>query len=154
MGFRLDACLHESAHSIARQVLLGNLGEMGLKKRGAYSYPVNRRPLDEMSNVELAKIAVIVQAAIVAERTLCGSTGNESTKQHAISDDVRQLEGIQQIAGFSDEQMQGFAQEAAELVRSYETAIRKTATELNRRNRLNGEQVTRLLEKYPPQQHS
>ena len=120
MGIRLDSCLHESAHSIARQVLLGNLGEMGLKKRRAYSYPVNRRPLDEMTSEELAKIAVIVQ----------------------------------QIAGFSNEQMQGFAQEAAELVQSYETAIRKTATELNRRNRLNGEQVTRLLEKYPPQQHS
>jgi hypothetical protein len=67
---------------------------------------------------------------------------------------VRQLEGIQRIAEFSNEQMERFAQEAAELVRSYETAIRKTATELNRRNRLNGEQVTRLLEKYPPQQHS
>ena len=154
MGNRLDACLHERAHSIARQVLLGNLGEMGLKKRRAYSYPVNRRPLDEMTSEELAKIAVVVQAGIVAERTLCSSMGNESMKQYAISDDLDQLEGIQRIAGFSDEQMEGFAQEAAELVRSYETAIRKTATELNRRNRLNGEQVTRLLEKYPPQQHS
>jgi hypothetical protein len=154
MGIRLDACLHESAHSVARQVLLGNLGEMGLKKQLAYSYPEKRRLFGEMTSEELAKIVVIVQAGIVAERTLCGSTGNESTKQYAISDDVRQLEGIQRIAGFSDEQMEGFAQEAAELVRSYETAIRKTATELNRRNRLNGEQVTRLLEKYPPQQHS
>jgi hypothetical protein len=147
---RLDSCLHESAHSVARQLLIGDLGEMGLKKWGAYSYPVGRKPLDEMDTERLAKIAVIVEAGIVAERTLCSSVGNESLKNHAISDDVRQLEGIQRIAGFSDEQMGAFKREAAELVETHATAIRKTATELNRRNKLNGEQVTRLMKNYPP----
>jgi hypothetical protein len=40
-------------------------------------------------------------------------------------------------------------QEARELVHTHEIAIRKTATELDRRNKLNGEQVSRLIEKYP-----
>jgi hypothetical protein len=147
---RLDFCLHESAHSVVRQLLIGDLEEMGFRKRYAYSYPVERRPLDEMSVEKLAKIAVIVEAGIVAEGRLCSDIGNESIKAHAISDDVRQREGIQRIAGFSDEQMAAFAQEATELVEAHETAIRKTATELNRRNKLNGEQVWRLIEKYPP----
>jgi hypothetical protein len=147
---RLDFCLHESAHSVVRQLLIGDLGEMGFKKWGAYSYPVERRPLDEMSVEKLAKIAVIVEAGIVAERRLCSDIGNESIKAYAISEDVRQREGIQRIAGFSDEQMAVFAQEAAELVEVRETAIRKTATELNRRNKLTGNQVSRLIEKYPP----
>jgi hypothetical protein len=147
---RLDSCLHESAHSVVRQILIGDLGEMGIKKWGAYSYPVERRPLDEMRVEKLAKIAVIVEAGIFAERRLCSDIGNESIKEYAISDDVRQRERIQRIAGFSDEQMTVFAQEAAELVEAHETAIRKTATELNRRNKLTGKQVSRLIEKYPP----
>jgi arginyl-tRNA synthetase len=149
MGSRMDNCLHESAHSVVRQLLIGDLGEMGFKKWGAYSYTVERRPLEEMDAEALAKIAVVVEAGMVAERKLCSNVGNESLKEHAISDDFCQLEGIQRIAGFSDEQMEAFAQEAAKLVEAHETAIRKVATELNRRNKLNGEQVTRLMEKYP-----
>jgi hypothetical protein len=147
---RVDQCLHESAHGIARQLLIGDLGEMGIKKWGAYSYPAERRPLDEMDTDRLAKIAVVVAAGMVAERTLCNGLGNESIKEHAVSDDVRQLKGIQRIAGFSDEQMEVFEREAAGIVRSHETAIRKTATELNRRNKLTGEQVARLMEKHLP----
>ena len=123
---------------------------MGFKKRAAYSYPVERKPFDEMGAEKLAKIAVVVAAGMVAERTLCGDVGNKSSKEHAISDDVRQLKGVQRIAGFSDEQMKEFECEAAEIVRRHETAIRKTATELNRRNKLTGEQVARLMEEYPP----
>jgi hypothetical protein len=149
-GSRLDACLHESAHSVARQLLIGDLGEMGFKKSAAYSYPVVRKPFNEISPEELAKIAVVVEAGIVAEQTLCSDIGNESIKEYAISDDVRQLKGIQRIAGFSDEQMEAFAREAAELVETHETVIRKAATELNRRNKLNGEQVLQLMEKYQP----
>ncbi len=63
---------------------------------------------------------------------------------------MRQLKGIQRIAGFSDEQMEVFEREAAGIVRSHETVIRKTATELNRRNKLTGEQVARLMEKHLP----
>jgi hypothetical protein len=147
---RLDSCRHESAHSVVRQLLIGDLGEMGLKRWGGYSYPVERKPLDEMDAETLAKVAVVVEAGIVAERALCSDVGNESLKEHAISEDVRQLKGIQRIAGFSDEQMEAFAQEAAKLVAAHETAIRKVATELNRRNKLTGEQVTQLMEKYPP----
>jgi hypothetical protein len=147
---RLDTCRHESAHSVVRQLLIGDLGELGLKKWGGYSYPVERKPLDEMDAEALGKIAVVVGAGIVAERTLCSDIGNENLKEHATSDDVRQLKGIQRIAGFSGEQMEAFAQEAAKLVAAHETAIRKVATELNRRNKLNGEQVRRLMEKYPP----
>ncbi len=151
---RVDQCLHESAHSIARQLLVGDLGEMGIKKWGAYSYPVERKPLDEMGEDKLAKIAVIVAAGIVAERSLCSDLGNRSIKEHAISDDVRQLEGIRRIAGFSDERMEAFEREAAEIVRAHEAAIRKTATELNRRNKLTGEQVVRFMEKHPPDQEA
>lgn len=150
MGKRLDDCLHESAHSVVRQLLIGDLGEMGIKKWGAYSYPVERKPLDGMEPEALAKIAVVVQAGVVAERTLCGDVGNESIKEHAISDDIRQLEGIQRIAGFSDEQMEAFKREAEELVETHETAIRKTATELNRRNKLSGGQVGMIMAKHPP----
>ena len=123
---------------------------MGIKKWGAYSYPAERRPLDEMDTDRLAKIAGVVAAGMVAERTLCSGLGNESIKEHGVSDDVRQLKGIQRIAGFPDEQMEVFEREAAGIVRSHETVIRKTATELNRRNKLTGEQVARLMEKHLP----
>ena len=46
--------------------------------------------------------------------------------------------------------MEVFEREAAEIVKRHETAIRKTATELNRQNKLTGEQVARLMEKHPP----
>ncbi len=150
-GSRLDECLHESAHSVVRQLLVGDLAEMGFKSWGAYSYPYDeRKSFKEMSTDELAKIAVIVQAGIVAERTLCTNIGNKSIEEYAISNDVHQFKGIQRIAGFSEEQMDSYAEQAAKLVRDYEAAIRKVATELNRRNKLNGEQVSRLIEKYPP----
>jgi hypothetical protein len=42
---------------------------MGFMKRGAYSYPVERKPLDEMSRSKLEKIAVVVAAGIVAEES-------------------------------------------------------------------------------------
>jgi hypothetical protein len=150
MGQRIDSCLHESAHSVVRQLLIGDLKETGLKKRLAYSYPMERRPLVEIDREKLGKIAVFLEAGIIAERRLCSDLGNESLKEYAISDDVRQLKGIQRIAEFSDEQMEAFKREAAELVEAYEMAIRKTATELNRRGKLSGEQVLRLMEKYPP----
>ena len=150
MGQRIDSCLHESAHSVVRQLLIGDLKEMGFKKRAAYSYPVERRRFDEIGREKLGKIAVVVEAGIIAERRLCSDLGNESLKEYAISDDVRQLKGIQRIAEFSDEQMEAFEREAAELVEAYDTAIRKTATEMNRRIKLSGEQVLRLMEKYPP----
>ena len=102
---RLDNCLHEAAHSVVRQLLIGDLGEAGITKRGAYSYPVERKPLKEIDAETLAKI-VVVEAGIVAERTLCSDVGSKSLKKYAISDDVRQREGIQGIAGFSDEQME------------------------------------------------
>ena len=149
---RVDESLHESAHSVVRQLLIGDLGEMGFKKRLAYSYPIERRPLDEMDRDRLAKTAVVVAAGIIAEQKLCSAVGNESIKEYAISNDVRQLNGIQKIAGFSDEDMEGFTQEAKTLVARHETAIRKIATERNRRNKLNGQQVMQLMEKYPPKE--
>jgi hypothetical protein len=97
------------------------LGETGLKKKLAYSYPVERKPLDSMSKERLAKIAIIVAGGIVAEERLCGDTG--IPKHLAVMDDVRQLNGIQEIAGFSDEEMNAFMQEASELVDAYEPVI-------------------------------
>jgi hypothetical protein len=41
----------------------------------------------------------------------------------AVMDDVRQLNGIQEIAGFSDEEMNAFMQEASELVDAHEPVI-------------------------------
>ena len=71
---RLDNCLHEAAHSVVRQLLIGDLGEAGITKLGAYSYPVERKPLKEIDAETLAKI-VVVEAGIVAERTLCSGIG-------------------------------------------------------------------------------
>jgi hypothetical protein len=62
------------------------LGETGLKKKKkkklAYSYPVERKPLDSMSKERLAKVAVIVAGGIVAEERLCGDTGIPKHLQH------------------------------------------------------------------------
>ena len=135
---------------MVRQLLIGDLGEMGFKKRAAYSYPVERKPFDEMSKSKLEKIAVIVAAGIVAEESLCSDMGNRALKEFAISDDKKQLDGIQRIGGFSTEEMQAFHDEARMLVETYETTIRKVATEMNRRNKLSGEQVTQLMEKHRP----
>lgn len=103
-----------------------------------------------MSKSKLEKIAVIVAAGIVAEESLCSDVGNRAIKEFAISDDKKQLDGIQRIGGFSTEEMQAFHDEARMLVENYESTIRKVATEMNRRNKLSGEQVTQLMEKHRP----
>lgn len=140
---RRNTCLHESAHSVVRQLKLGNLGEVGVERRGtSYSYPVERRPLNEMGRDELAKIAVVVAAGVVAEAELCSSVGDQN---RAVADDMRQWEGIRRLGGFSDEEMETFMREATEMVRAQERAIRRVALELERKHRLTGEQVTRLM---------
>jgi hypothetical protein len=104
---------------MVRQLLIGDLGEMGFKKRVAYSYPVERKPFNEMSKSKLEKIAVIVAAGIVAEESLCSDVGNRALKEFAISDDKKQLDGIQRIGGFSTEEMQAFHDEARMLVQIF-----------------------------------
>ena len=140
---RRNTCLHESAHSVVRQLKIGNLREVGVERRGtSYSYPVERKPFDEMDREELAKIAVVVAAGIFAETELCGRIGDQD---HAVADDMRQWEGIRRLGGFSDEEMETFMQEATEIVRTQEGVIRKVALELDRKHRLTGEQVTRII---------
>lgn len=142
---RRNTCLHESAHSVARQLKIGNLGEVSVVHGSAYSYPVERKPFAEMERDELAKVAVVVAAGICAENELCSKIGDQEV---AIADDLRQWHGIQQLCGYSDEEMKAFSDEAAELVRDHEYVIRRVATELDRRNKLSGEQVSRLMERY------
>ncbi len=125
----MNFCLHESAHSVARQLIIGDLGQVGLKKKYAYSYPVERRPFGELSKEELTKIAVVVAAGIAAEYGLC-SSGLGTSKELAIADDLRQFKAIQRICAFSNEEMQAFVEEACNIIESYETVIRKVATEL------------------------
>jgi hypothetical protein len=140
---RRNTCLHESAHSVVRQLKIGNLHEVGVVRRGtSYSYPAERKPLDEMDRDELAKIAVVVAAGVFAEAELCSRIGDQD---NAVADDERQLDGIRRIGGFSNEQMETFMQEAAEIVRAQDGVIRKVALELDRRHRLTGEQVTRII---------
>jgi len=140
---RRNTCLHESAHSVVRQLKIGNLHEVGVERRGtSYSYPVERKPFDEMDRDELAKIAVVVAAGIVAETELCSRIGDQD---HAVADDMRQWEGIRRLGGFSDEEMETFMQDATEIVRAHEGVIRKVALELDRGHRLTGEQVTRII---------
>jgi hypothetical protein len=123
---------------------IGNLHEVGVERRGpSYSYPVERKPFDEMDRDELAKIAVVVAAGVVAEAELCSRVGD---RDHAVADDMRQWEGIQRLGSFSDEEMETFMREATEIVRAQEGVIRKVALELDRRRRLTGEQVTRIIE--------
>jgi hypothetical protein len=99
--------------------------------------------LDDMDQDELAKIAVVVGAGIFAEAELCSRIGNQD---NAVADDMRQWEGIRRLGGFSDEEMETFMQQATEIVRAQEGVIRKGALELDRRHRLTGEQVTRIIE--------
>ncbi len=140
---RRNTCLHESAHSLVRQLKIGNLHEVGVERRGtSYSYPVERKPLDEMDRDELAKIAVVVAAGVFAEAELCSRIGDQG---NAIADDLRQWEDIRRIGGFSDEDMEKFMQEATEIVRAQEGVIRKVALELDRRHRLTGEQMTEII---------
>jgi hypothetical protein len=141
---RRNTCLHESAHSVVRQVKIGNLHEVGVKRRGiSYSYPVERKPFDEMDRDELTKIAVVVAAGVFAETELCSRIGGQG---NAVADDMQQWEAIRQLGDFSDAEMETFMQEATELVRAQEGVIRKMALELDRRHRLTGEQVTRIIE--------
>jgi hypothetical protein len=143
---RRNTCLHESAHSVVRQLKIGDLHEVGVESRGAsYSYPVERKPFNEIDRDELAKIAVVVAAGIFAEAELCSKIGNQDM---AVADDLRQWEGIQRIGGFSDEEMEQFMQEATEIVCAQERVIRKVALELDRRNRLTGDRVTQIMERH------
>lgn len=141
---RRNTCLHEAAHSVVRQLLLGNLGEVGVERRGpSYSYPVERRPFEEMDREELAKTAVVVAAGFVAEAELCGRVGDQDL---AVADDARQWDGIRRLGGFGDEDMGEFREEALGLLRTHERAVRRVALELDRRRKLSGEQVSRLME--------
>ncbi len=141
---RRNTCLHESAHSVARQLTMGNLGEVGVeRRRTSYSYPAERKPLGGMDRDELAKVAVVVAAGVFAEAELCAKIGDQN---RAVADDMRQWEAIRRLGGFSDAEMEAFMREASELVRDQEGVIRKVALELDRRRRLTGEQVTRLIE--------
>ena len=74
---------------------------------------------------------------------LCSRVGDQD---HAVADDMRQWESIQRLGSFSDEEMETFMREATEIVRAQEGVIRKVALELDRRRRLTGEQVTRIIE--------
>jgi hypothetical protein len=142
---RRNTCLHESAHSVVRQLTIGDLHEVGVKRRGmSYSYPVERKPFDEMDRDELTKIAMVVAAGIFAEVELCSRIGDQD---NAVADDMRQWERIRRLGSFSDEEMETFMQEATELVRAQEGVIRKVALELDRRHRLTGEQVTQIIER-------
>jgi hypothetical protein len=143
---RWNSCLHESAHSVVRQLKIGNLHEVGVESGGvSYSYPVERKPFNEIDRDELAKIAVVVAAGIFAEAELCSRIGNQDM---AVADDLRQWEGIQRIGGFSDEEMEQFMQEATEIVCAQERVIRKVAVELDRRHRLTGDRVTQIMERH------
>jgi hypothetical protein len=143
---RRNTCLHESAHSVARQLLIGDLAEVAVVKNGpSYSYPVERKPLDTMDRDELAKIAVVVAAGLFAEAELCSEVGD---KERAVADDIRQWEGIRGICGFSDEEMAAFWEKTERIMRAHENVIRRMAIELDRRRKLTGEQVSRLMEKY------
>ncbi len=86
----------------------------------------------------------------VGEVELCSRVGDQN---HAVADDMRQWEGIRRICGFSDEEMETFAQEATDIVCAQERAIRRVALELDRRQRLTGEQVTRLIETHGAQRN-
>lgn len=143
-----NACLHEAAHSVARQVLIGDLGETAVVKKGvSYSYPIERKPLGEMGREHLSRIAVIAAAGITAEEELCKRVGDQAG---AIADDVRQIDGIQRIGGFSDEEMREFRDEAEELVRAHEVVIKKIAGELRRSEKLSGERVSEIVRVYRP----
>jgi hypothetical protein len=140
---RRNTCLHESAQSVGRQIKIGNLHEVGVVRRGmSYSYPVERRPFDEMDRDELAQIAVVVAAGVFAEAEMGSRIGDQ---YNAVADDIRKWEGIRRLGSFSDEEMEAFMQEATEIVRAQEGVIRKVALELDRRHKLTGEQVTRLM---------
>jgi hypothetical protein len=95
-----------------------------------------------MDRDELAKIAVVVAAGVFAETELCSRIGDQD---NAVAGDMRQWEGIRRLGSFSDEEMETFMQEATEIVRAQEGVIRKVALELDRRHRLTGEQVTRII---------
>jgi hypothetical protein len=139
-----NICLHESGHSVARQLLLGDLRETVVERRGtSYAYPVERRPFSEMSKERLGKTAVVVAAGLVVEKELCSDIG---MKDRAVADDIRQWEGIQRIGEFTDEEMDVFWDKAIEIVHVYEGAIRRVALELDRRKKLTGAQVSRLIE--------
>ena len=141
---RRNTCLHEAGHSVARQLLLGDLGETGLGyKSPSYSYPVERRPFSEMTKERLGKTAVVVAAGLVVEEAWCIDTG---MKDQMVTGDMQQWEAVQQIGGFSDEEMGAFWDKATEIVRVYEGVIRRVALELDRRKKLTGEQVSRLIE--------
>lgn len=142
MEFR-NACLHEAAHSVVRQLVLGNLGVTGVEERGSsYSYPVECKPLVELERSELSKVAMVVAAGIFAEDELCKKIGNQN---EAVSDDIRQWEGIRRIGDFSKEEMKTLGQEASRLVREHEKAVRKVALELDRKRKLTGEQVSWII---------
>lgn len=142
---RRNTCLRESAHSVVRQIKVGNLGEVSVVRGSAYSYPVERKPFAEMERDELSEVAVVVAAGIFAEDELYSKIGDQDV---AIADDLRQWHGIQQLCGYSDEEMKAFSDEAAELVRDYEYVIRRVALALDCRNKLSGKEVSRLMERY------
>jgi hypothetical protein len=122
---------------VVRQLLLGNLGQMGFKKQLAYAYPVERRSYTAMSRDELANIVVVIDAALVAKETLCSRPAVAAE----IADDIKQRESIKRIAGFTDDEMKAFRTQAEELVAEHADTIRRVAKAFSQRGRLSGQQV-------------
>lgn len=143
MGDRLNNCKHEAAHSVVRQILLGDLHETCMKRGNAYTSSADSTSFTDMSRGHLAKIVVIAQAGIVAEYELCDEV--EVSKEWATADDVDLLKAIQIFAGFTEAEMSGFRQQARDMVAEHERAIRKVAKELNIKKKLSGSQVSKLM---------
>lgn len=138
---RSSAALHEAAHALVRQELMGDLKRVRVNDKGAGKSEHRPVDLSTLSGQQLANLALIIFAGVHVEKELI--------PEHALSEwvialDIEQAQKVQRWGQFSDEKMEELKEDAREIVLAREREIHAVARELNLRGRLSGEQVTEI----------
>ncbi|MDP9439268.1 MAG: hypothetical protein M3P49_11060 [Actinomycetota bacterium] len=138
----MSAALHEAAHSVVRQTLIGNLTRVWVndKGEGKSEYP----PIDHatLSRDELAATAVVILAGVHAERRLIPA---HQLTEAVIKADLAQARTATRLGGFSDDEMKALDEQAGRFVTEHEPSIRTVAKRLNLCGRLRGAQVSEIM---------
>ena len=133
--------MHEAAHSLARQELVGDLMKVWVNDKGGGKSEHPPIDIGTLSGQQLADLAVIIFAGVHGEREL---VPKHALTEQIIALDYQQARQVQKYGEFSDEKMEELKQIAREFVLAHEKKIRAVAKELNLRGRLRGEQVNKI----------
>lgn len=139
---RSAAALHEAAHSVARQSLIGNLTRVWVNDKGGGKSEHPLTDLTTISQDELAATAVIIFTGVHAERRLIAA---HKLTEVVSALDLEQARTVARVGGFSEDEMRALVEKAGCFVDEHEAEIRTVAKRLNLCGRLRGAQVSEIM---------